>query len=351
MEFRRLGKVMAAILITITVLFTLGCGGQEYLNDDDEIIIGFVMESMTVERWQRDRDIFVAKAKELGAEVIVRNAYEDAELQQQIIRELVDQGVDTLAIIAYDKETLADAINYAKDNNVKVIAYDRLIMESDVDLYISFDNFQVGHLIGAAAIEAVPQGDYLILNGAETDYNATMLNEGCMQVLNPYIESGDITIVGETTIDAWRDEVSYQYVTNAIEQGIHFDVIIAANDRVAEGALKALNENRMTAEVFITGQDAELAACQRIVQGIQDMTVYKPIRVLAEGAAQIAVKLAKGEDIGAYNMIYDGKFEVKYIAYEPIAVTQDNMYDTVVKDGFFTVEQIYVNVDKSKWPE
>ncbi|MEX1377385.1 MAG: substrate-binding domain-containing protein [Eubacteriales bacterium] len=348
---KNIAKFAAVLLLISNVLIFSACGKEEeFINDDDTIKIGLILETMTVERWQRDRDVFVARAKELDAEVIVTNAYEDAERQNKLIRELVAQGVDVLAIVAYDKETLSDSIKYAHDNNVKVIAYDRLISEANVDLYISFDNYEVGRLIGQSAVDNVPEGKYLILNGARTDSNAYMLNEGCMSILQPYIDEGKIEVVDETWIEAWRDEVSYKYVNDAIESGLEFDVIIAANDRVAEGALNALSEYRMIDDVYITGQDAELAACQRIVEGIQDMTVYKPISVLAEGAAEIAVKMAKGESIGPCDLIDDGKYKVKYIAYEPIAVNKDNMLDTVIKGGFYPIEQVYANIDKEDWP-
>ena len=103
--------------------------------------------------------------------------------------------------------------------------------------------------------------------------------------------------------------------------------------------------------IYVTGQDAELAACQRIVEGIQDMTVYKPIYVLAEGAAEMAVKLAIGEDIGPCNTIFDGKYDIEYIAYEPIGVTVENLVDTVINDGFYTLEQVYANIPNSLWPK
>ena len=348
---RNIAKFAAVLLLLSNMLLFSACGKEEeFINDDDVIKIGFILETMTVERWQRDRDAFVARARELDAEVIVKNAYEDADMQNQIIREMVAEGVDVLAIVAYDKETLADSIKYAHEHNVKVIAYDRLITEANVDLYISFDNTEVGRLIAQSAVDNVPEGKYLILNGAQTDNNAYMLNRGCMSVLQPYIDEGKIEVVGETWIEAWRDEVSYQYVNDAIEAGIEFDVVIAANDRVAEGAINALSENRLIDKVYITGQDAELAACQRIVEGIQDMTVYKSITMLAEGAAEMAVKMARGESIGPCDKIDDGKYMVNYIAYEPISVNKDNMLYTVIKDGFYPIEQVYANIDPNDWP-
>ena len=336
-------KSMIFLLALLFVLPT-GCQStQAYKNDDGEIKIGFVTDTMTVERWARDRDIFVKKAEELGAEVIVLNGYEDSERQKQICVDMIDQGVDVLAVVAYDKDTLVDVVKYAKSQNVKFIAYDRLIANADVDLYISFDNYAVGRLMAEKAVENVPEGNYLILNGPETDNNVFMINDACLKVLTSYIDDGRIDVVGETFIDAWRDEVAYDYVRAKINEGVHIDAIIAGDDRLAEGAINALSENRVAGSVYVTGQDAELGACQRIVQGTQNMTVYKPISILAEGAAEIAVKMAQGESLEDAQTIHDGTYDVPYIVFEPTPVTKENMADVIIKDGFYTIEQIYQN--------
>ncbi len=333
------------ILVVIIALFLVGCGkNQTFLNDDGIIKIGFVPETMTVERWQRDRDIFYSKAKQLGAEVIVQNAYEDSALQEDICREMIAQGVDVLVIIPYDKDSLDKVVEYAHDNNVKVIAYDRIIRNANVDLYITFNNYKVGELIGTEVTKNVPQGNYIILNGAETDYNAYMLNDGCMGVLQPKIDSGAINIVAETWVADWRDEIAYKYVSDIISQGSTIDAIVAANDRVAEGAIMALSENRLAGKVYVTGQDAELGACQRLVIGTQNMTIYKSIKLLAEGAAQMAFRMANGEDIDVDETINDGTYDIRYIAYAPVIVTEDNILETVVEDGYFTKEQIFENI-------
>lgn len=343
-------KRIGVCLLALSFIVLSGCGiNQTFKNDDDKIIIGFISESMTVERWLRDRDIFVAKAEELGAEVIVKNAYEDSDRQIELCKEMIDQGVDVLVIVPYDKDSLKDLVKYAHNNNVKVISYDRLITNADTDLYISFDNEAVGRLMGEAAVKAVPEGNYLLLNGSTYDNNSSMLYNGYMSMIQPGVDSGKIDIVGEMWVEDWRDELAYNYVSELLNSGVHIDVIIGADDRLAEGAINALSENRLAGQVFVTGQDAELAACQRIVQGTQNMTVYKPIRVLAEGAAEIAVKMAKGEDIGDCGTISDGSYDIDYIVYEPIMVTKENINDTVIND-FYTVEQVYANVPESEWP-
>lgn len=344
-------KKVMVLLLGFGLVFSFGCASdQTFKNDDNQLKIGFIYETMTVERWQRDRDIFVAEAEKLGAQPFVQNAYEDSKRQIEIGKEMVDQGMDVLVIVAYDKDALTELVRYAHNNNVKVIAYDRMIRNANVDLYISFDNNRVGELMGETAVKSVPKGDYLILNGTQKDNNSFQLHDGYFGVLQPYIDKGDINVVGETWVEAWRDEVSYQYVSSQINSGVKFDAIIAANDRLAEGAVNALSENRLARKVLVTGQDAELAACQRIVEGTQNMTVYKPISVLAKGAAELAVKLASGEDIGPCDTISDGAYDINCIYYEPILVTKNNIVDTVIKDGFYTLEQIYANVPKDEWP-
>lgn len=345
-------KRIGVLLLTLAFLLPCGCSSvQTFKNDDDVIKIGFVYETMTVERWQRDRDIFASEADKLGAEVIVKNAYEDSVRQESIGMELINEGVDVLVIVAYDKDALTDLVKYAHNNNVKVIAYDRTIKNANVDLYISFDNTRVGELMGESAVAAVPKGNYLILNGTQLDDNSYYLNKGYFSKMQPLIDKGDIKIVGETWVDLWRDEGSYDFVKEQLDKGVTFDAVIAANDQLAEGAVRALSENRLAGKVFVSGQDAELVACQRVVEGTQNMTVYKPISVLAKGAAEYAVKMAKGEDIGECGKFSDGTYEINYVVYDPILVTKDNMMDTVIKDGFYMKEQVYANVPQDEWPQ
>jgi D-xylose transport system substrate-binding protein len=257
---------------------------------------------------------------------------------------MINQGVDVLVIVAYDKDSLKDLVKYAHNRGVKVIAYDRMIRDVDIDFYISFDNTEVGRLMGEAAVKNVPEGNYLILNGTERDNNSFSINAGYYSVLDPYIEKGAINIVGETWIDDWRSESSHEFVSKILNSGEKVDAIIAANDQLAEGAITALSENRLAGEVFVTGQDAELGACQRIVEGTQGCTVYKPISILAEGAAEIAVKMAEGRDIGLNYTMSNGEYNVPCRIYKPILVTKENIDETVIKDGFFTAEQVYRHV-------
>lgn len=337
-------KRFFCILLIATLLMTalVSCKKEtDQLSEKVPVKIGFIAETFTVERWEVDRDIFVTKVRELGAEVIVQNAYENTERQIKIIRDMVDQGVDAIVIIAYEKDALAEAVRYAANNGVVVVAYDRLILNANVDLYITFDNFEVGRLMGDELTKVIPEGRFLVLNGAETDNNAYYFRDGYMSVLN---QTPGVEIIGETWITDWRDEVAYNYMSEFLGSGGEVDAIIAANDRVADGAIRALSEFQLAGIIPVTGQDAELGACRRIVEGTQFMTVYKPIRILAEGAAQAVMDLINGNELKNYSYISDGTNDVKYIEYTPLAVTKDNIDYTVIEDGVYTKEQVYKNV-------
>jgi len=340
------------ILIMSLVLSAAGCNKAAAPVKNDQIKIGYVSETFVIARWQVDREAFVSKAKELGAEVLVQHTYEDSEEQIQVMEDLIQENVDVIVITPYDKDALAAVIKKAKDKGIKVIAYDRLIMNADIDLYISFDNYAVGQLMAQKLLEVVPTGNYAVINGSSYDNNSNMLREGYMDVLNAEVEAGNINVVGEVFwADDWRSEKAYNYINNLLAAGERIDAVIGANDLLAEGAITALSENMLAGKVMVSGQDTELAACQRIVEGTQYVSIYKPIPVLAEGAAEAAVKLAKGETLPANDMIDNGYRMVPYIKYQPIAVTKDNIMDTVIKDGFHLKEEVYRNIPEEDWPK
>ena len=346
-------KKAGTVLLIVFIIFVLtACESDKSGQPEpkERMVIGLVNDGLVIERWQKDRDIFVSKVKELGAEVIVKNANENTERQIEFINTLVDEGVDVLVIIPYDKDGLTQCVRNAKRKGVKVISYDRLIRNAEVDVYISFDNEKVGRLAAGTLVDKVPEGNYIIINGSPKDNNSDMFNKGFYRVLEEEVESGQINILEEVWADDWRGDVAYETVSQAIIEGHTVNGIIGANDELAQGAIRALSENRLAGAVAVAGHDADLAACQRIVEGTQLSTVYKPIKTLAEGAAEIAVALAKGEDIGYIHTIHDGKGEVPFIMYDPIAVTKENILDTIIKDGFHTIEEVYRNIPENRWP-
>lgn len=344
--------ILFAGLLFVANMCSCGARSQSReANTDDKIVIGMVIDGLVIERWQKDRDIFVSKAKELGAEVIVRNANEDTARQVEQIYAILEEGIDCLVIIPYDKDGLTQCVRAAKKKGVPVISYDRLIRNADVDAYIAFDSIKVGQLMAGVLYEKVPEGNYIIINGSQKDNNSFLFNTGFKLALKDGLDNGKINILDETWSEDWREEEAYNTVGKAIQAGNEINAVIGGNDRLAEGAIKVLSENRMLSKVLVVGHDAELSACQRIVEGTQLATVYKPIKVLAEGAAELAVNMAKGKKIEFTHSIDDGKFQVPTIQFDPILVTKDNMVETVIRDGFHTMEEVYRNIPENEWPK
>lgn len=313
------------------------------MDSSDKIKIGFSLGTLKEERWIKDRDILMAKARELGADIIVQNANNDDQDQLEQVGYLLKQGIDVLIIVPNDLNKAANAVELAKRQGIPVISYDRLVMNSDVDLYITFDNVKVGELMAKRITENMKAGNLLIINGAKTDNNTKMIKQGYDKVLNPLVEEGKINIIAEEWAADWLKEHAFKVVDDLLQDRVRIDAVIAGNDSLAEGVVEALSEHRMTGKVLITGQDADLTACQRIVEGTQLMTIYKPIEKLAEAAVEMSIRLVRGETLNVEEYINDGTYDVKYYVLDPIAVDKENIDETIIRDGFHLRDEVYRN--------
>jgi D-xylose transport system substrate-binding protein len=317
------------------------------------IKIGLSLDTLKEERWQRDRDLFVERAGELGAEVLVQSANGNDTLQNAQAENLLTQGVSVLVVIPHNLKTTASIVDLAHQAGVKVIAYDRIIRDCDLDLYISFDNYRVGELQAEELVKRVPKGNYVLIGGAPTDNNALMLREGQLKVLKPYLERGDIKIVADQWAKDWQVVEALKHMENALTKN-HNDVqaVVVSNDGTAAGAIQALAGQNLAGKVAVSGQDADLSACQRIAEGTQTMTVFKPIDRIARTAAEAAVKLVRGQPLDSLitKKVNNGKTDVPAILLEPIPVTRDNLYQAIVKNGFHKVEEVYKNLPREQWP-
>jgi D-xylose transport system substrate-binding protein len=311
------------------------------LEEKTPILIGFALGALREERWLTDESLFTEYAEQLGAVVIKANSDYDVPTQILQIENLVIQGVKVIVIVAADSKAIAPAIDAAHDAGVKIIAYDRLIENSYVDSYVSFDNVKVGELQAEGVLAVVQKGNFAYIGGAPTDNNAFLVKKGSMSVLDPKIKSGDIKLVLDSFTPNWDPAEAYKTMKNYLDTGKTVDAVIAANDGTAFGVIQALAEKGLAGKVPVSGQDAELSATQRIVQGTQIMTVYKPIEAQAKEAAKLAVAMAKGETPNTTVTTNNGKMDVFSYLLPPVAVTKANMADTVIKDNFHTYEEIY----------
>lgn len=338
------------IVLFIVVIFVWGISemrkqtSKEVVVENEKPLVGLCIDTMVIERWQKDRDIFVSKATEAGFEVIALNANENNTKQIEQIHYLIDKKADVIVIIPYDKDGLKEVISEAKKAGIIVIAYDRLILDANVDAYVSFDNEKVGEYMAGYLLQKVNKGNYVIINGSPKDYNSIMFNNGYNNVLKPARDRGVITVVKEVWAEDWREDVAYDTVNSLLKEGVTIDGIIGANDRLAEGAISALSEYGLAGTIPVVGHDADISACQRIVEGTQLMTVYKPIKTLAEGTVELIVKMLEDERVEFNEHINDGKYDVPFVKFQVIPVNANNMRETIVKDQFHNEEDIYRNI-------
>ena len=354
----KLGEIVKRIVLVLLIIifaflvFRIIKGPKETASNsnrnnieivDDRIRVGFSLGTLKEERWIKDRDILMAKIKELGADIIVQNANNDDKDQLKQVKYLLDQEIDVLIIVPNDNKKAAVAVELAKRQGVKVISYDRLVFDANVDVYISFDNVAVGELMAKWALKNMEGKNLLIINGAETDNNTRMIKEGYDKVLKDKLKDGSINLIAEEWSPNWMKEHAYKVTDELLQKKVKIDAVIAGNDGLAEGVIEALSEQRLAGKTAVVGQDADLVACQRVVEGTQLMTVYKPIEKLADVTAKLAIQLARGERIEIYDTIYDGRFYVPYYILEPIAVDIENIESTIIKDGFHMRDKVFRN--------
>lgn len=317
-------------------------GPGKTANKPAPVIIGFSLGDTITERWlTKDIPLFTQRVQEMGGVVNTVISNNDADVQNDQIRNLISQGVKVIVVVAVDSEKIAPVVAEAHAAGAKVIAYDRMIKNSDLDDYVSFDNVKVGELEAQSVLDKVFKGDFAYIGGSPTDNNAYLVKEGSMKVMDAKIKSGDIKLVVDKFNDNWNPTSAYQAIKNYLATGKTLDAVVSANDGMAYGVIKALQEKGLAGKVPVSGQDADLAACQRIIAGTQTATVYKPIRLLASKAAEMAVALARGETPTTNDHVNNGKVEVPSFLLDPIIVNKENMMATVVKDGFHTFNEIY----------
>ena len=341
---------IAFLLLSLSIFLVVNKPSNKKVKSGP-IKIGLSMDSIVGERRKTDRDAFMSKVKELGGEVIVQNSGEDSAVQISQIKYLIAQGVDVLVILPNDSDALAPVVATAKEKGIKVISYDKIIKSGNVDLHLTFNNVAIGQFMAEGLTKKVPQGNYIIIDGDPKDYNAIELNQGFKNVLAPLVKSGKINIINEVWAQGWKADEAYKAVEASISNGQKFDAIIAGNDALAATAIKSLSDHKLGGKVTVVGQDADLAGCQRVVEGLQLQTIYKPIVTLAKSAAESAMKLAKGEKLKTTGTMNDGSHTITIISVNCVAVNKDNMVDVVVKNDFHKLEEIYSNVPKALWPK
>ncbi|MBS1792565.1 MAG: substrate-binding domain-containing protein [Acidobacteria bacterium] len=361
----KIGSKLLGLLILATFILS-GCvqspptgntttAGSNSAPPSGKIKIGFAMATVKEERWQRDQAAFQKHCDELKDQVECSITVADNKTDKQLsdVEQLLTNGVNVLVIAPQEATQAAQMVEKAKAKGVPVISYDRLINSDKIDVYISHQVPVIGRKIAEYALKKVPSGKYVMVYGASTDNNAVIMKKEQLAVLQPSIDKGDIKIVADQFITDWKPEEALKFAENALTQnGDKIDAFVVSNDGMASGVISALESKNLTGKILVTGQDAEKAALQRIAEGKQTMTVYKPIIPLANAAVDAAIKLAKKEPLTeAKPFMNDNiKKEIPAILLEVMVVDKDNLMATVIKDGYASYDDVYKNVPAEQRP-
>ncbi|MBX7171513.1 MAG: substrate-binding domain-containing protein [Pyrinomonadaceae bacterium] len=345
-------------LTILAMLFLSACvqqptnqaSNQTTKKKDGKIKIGFSMDTLK-EHWVKDKELIEKKAAELGAEVIVNVAESNDETQLKQIDDFITQGVDVLIIAPHNGQVVATGVEKAKAKGIPVVSYDRLILSDQIDVLVSHLHSLAGKMQAEYALKHAPKGNYVLIYGAPTDNNALIMKDAQMEVLKPAVDRGDIKIVADQHAKNWSPEDALKIAENALTQNQDNVVaFVCSNDGTAGGAIQVLKRKGLASKIITTGMDAQLDALQRIAEGDQSMTVYKPIQPLAFAAVEAAVKLAKGEKLDTTKTMKAVNKEVPFVFIEPKVVEKSNLMD-IVKDGYEKYDQIFLNVPTDKRPK
>ncbi len=350
MAFTKQKKTAALLaLIAVCAAGLLSCQkkSKEFSKPSEQekkkvgITIGFSIDTLAIERWRRDCDVFLNTAKDLGADVIVQNSGNSVEVQNQQIEYLVKRGVKAVVVVPKDAESLGESVRLARSKGIPVISYDRLLRNSPIDLYVTIDSQAVGALMARELLRKKPRGDWFCFYGPKEDFNMTLIQRG----VEAELQDERAHVVYNYWTDGWNYDLSYRKMADLLRAGNRPDAVVAGNDAVADSIIRAIGEYAPGANIAVGGQDADIAGCQNVVSGKQTVTIYKPIADLAQKTAQIAVALAQGKTLkecsGANGSIDNGAGQIPVLWLHPIAVTAENIDEIVIKSGFHTRQEVY----------
>jgi len=326
---------IAIVLIFLIISVFTGCQSKHPK-------IGILMHSYENERWIKDKDYLVENLTKLGAEVLLEVADNDQQKQISQAQDIINKGAKVLIVIPIDQDEAAKIVELAQKAEVKVIAYDRLINGCPLDYYVSTNSVNTGEIQAKYLLSLQPKGNYALIGGSRYDNNSSRLFLGQMNVFQPLMESGDVTLSYSEFGEAWSKEDGYRQAKIIMEKYSEgLTGIICGNDNQALGAIMALKEAGLEGKVLLASQDAELENVRAIKDGLQTCTILKPLQETALTTAELAVALANNKKVNKqFTTESNGKVLVKSILVNATVVTRDNIETTVVASGFHTLAEI-----------
>ncbi len=326
------------LLLSLIIGFVFSLGTAHA----DKMKIGFVLSTLQEERYLKDQKYFKEEAAKLGFEPIVVSADNNSQTQTAKVENLLSQGVKALVIQPVNSESAANLVKLAHEDKVPVVAYDRMITDAPVDFYVTQNSYQVGVLQAEAAVKATGmKGNYVILMGQAGHSVANGITRGNLDTLKKY---PNIKVVVQKNHDQWSPNLALATVENALTQYKNqIAAVLANNSGMANAAVQALAEQKLTGQVFVAGADADLAAVKNIVAGKQQMDVLKDIAPLAQTSARVAFALASQKTPPFDAKLQSGIYIVPSVNTPVYAIDKNNLEERIFKTGFHRKEDVYTN--------
>jgi D-xylose transport system substrate-binding protein len=329
--------IVSVLLVAVLMLGLAACnnGPASEDGDGDKMKIGVSLPTQREERWVLDKEAFEKAAEQTGVDIALQIADNDAARQQSQCENLIAQDIDVLILAPHDGEAAKNIVEMAHEADVPVIAYDRLISNAEVDLYVTFDQFKIGQLMGEYLAANLESGNIVVLSGDPLDNTSVPLKEGAMSAIKDKVDSGAYKIVLEQECKDWQASEALKHMENALTATDNdIQGVIAPNDGTAGGVIQALAAQGLDGKVIVTGQDCEVDAVKRIIAGTQSMTVFFNVKEMANAAWEAAIKMAKGQDPGATGKENNGLIDVPVLQFAPTAVTKDNYVEILIDSGY-----------------
>ena len=332
-------KFLALVLAVLFVLPLVACnspsstGGDSNSGKSSDGVtkIGISLPTQREERWVHDKEAFERVAEELGVEVLIQIADNDAGKQQSQCENLISQGIEALIIAPHDADAAANIAELTKEAGIPIISYDRLVQNAEIDLYVTFDQYKIGQLMGEYVAKNVPSGNIVVLSGDPGDPTCIPLKQGAMDAIQAKVDSGDYVIVMEQECKDWEPKEALKHAENALTANNNdIAAFIAPNDGTAGGIIQALAAQGLDGQVVVTGQDAEEDAVARVIEGTQSMTVYFDCAEMAEATLRATIKLLNGESyssLGRTGTEHNGKIDVPTLEFPPYELNKNNYSD------------------------
>lgn len=337
------------ILVFAASVALAGCGGSKPAADTGKKIkIGVAMKTEMQPRWRFEVKTMTEEAQKLGAEIIVQWANDDLAKQTQQVETLLSQGINVLILNPVNDNAAAALVKKAKQAGVPVVAYNQAIPNSEVDYYVTRDDYKVGQMQVQAALRMAPKGNYVLVKGDPANDIAKIEAEEWEKALKPYVDKGDIKIVSDQWHKKWSPETALNQAENSLSANKNnVAAFLVGNDGMATGVVQAIKAQNLQGKVFVSGMNGDLSNCRLIVEGLQTMTVWTPIDEMAKKALNTAFKLAKKEAIQTNAKTNNGLKEVPTDLIPVVELNKDNMakfVDEIAPKGWVSKEEVYKNV-------